>query len=241
MGCKGYAASIRPYLFADAMLVIPSLDLETDESRSYAAAVAGLIEGWERDGFARVQLTLGPDRRIPDERVLEAILRDLHCSTQIAGRFETTDDIDIALAAGAEFVVLGTRALDELDWLVSVAGRFPGQLLLSSPARERRARTRGALRTLPHDLSDIASEVAGLALAGMMVEFASDAAFEHPDLARLEDIAEELPFPIQVGGGAMDLATLRDLEFRGVGAVIIGARQLSAEFDGQALARSFTG
>jgi phosphoribosylformimino-5-aminoimidazole carboxamide ribotide isomerase len=223
------------------MFIIPSMPVEPDGSRAYAAAMAEAVQDWDRAGFPRVQLTLGSvDRPLPDERVLEEILRDVHSPIQVGGRFETTEEIDSALAAGAELVILGTRALDELDWLSSVAGRFPGQLLLSSPARERRARSRGAMRTLPLDLRDLASEVAGLPLAGLVVEFAGDAPIGHAELALLEDVAEDVHFPVQVSGGTPDLGTLRDLEFRGIGGVVIDVAHLSAEFDGQALARSFT-
>jgi phosphoribosylformimino-5-aminoimidazole carboxamide ribonucleotide (ProFAR) isomerase len=222
------------------MIVIPSMQVEPDSSRTYSTAVGSVVQDWERDGFARVQLALGRvDRPLPADRVVGEILRDVQCAVQVAGRFETTEDIDSALETGAGFVVLGHRALDELEWLSAVAGRFPGQLLISSPARERRARTRGAVRTLPLDLRDLAEEIAGAPLAGLVVEFAHDAVIGHAELALLEDVAEEVEFPVQVAGVSPDLATLRDLEFRGVGAVIIDAAHLSASFDGQTLARSF--
>lgn len=222
------------------MFVIPSMQLHPDASRAYAATVGGAVLEWERAGFSRVQLSVGSaDGQLPDERVLEELLRDLQCPIQVAGHFQATEEIDAALAAGAEFVVLGTRALDEPDWLSSVAGRFPGQLLLSSPARERRSRTRGALRTLPLDLRDVAAEVADLPLAGIVVAFATDVVMGHAELALLEDIADDVDFPVQVSVTAPDLATLRDLEFRGVTAAIIDAVHLSAEFDGQTLARDF--
>lgn len=223
------------------MIVIPSMQLGPDFSQTSARDLGELVQNWERDGFPRVQLMFGPvGRQLPAERALEEVLRDVQCAVQIAGRFETTEDIDAAVETGAGFVVLGPRALDELDWLSSVADRFPGQLLLSSPARERRARTRGAVRTLPLDLRDLAAEIAGLPLAGIVVEFADDAVIGHAELALLEDVAEEVEFPVQVSGASPDLATLRDLEFRGVGAVIIDAAHLSAGFDGQTLARSFS-
>src|SRR3954467_14745587 len=108
------------------MLVIPSLDLEPDLSRAYASGVAQAIHDWERAGFVRVQLVLGPpDRSLPDERMLDEILRDLHCPTQVAGKFEASEEIDAALSAGADFVALGPRARDELDWLTSAASHFP--------------------------------------------------------------------------------------------------------------------
>lgn len=223
------------------MFVIPSMMLEADASRSYAAAVAASVQDWERAGFGRVQLSFRPvDRPLPDERILEELLRDVQCPTQVGGRFEATEQIDAALSAGASFVILGSRALDEFDWMASVANQFPGQLMLSSPARERRSRARGAIRTLPLDLRDIASEVSGLPLAGLVVEFATDAVIGHLELALLEDVAEQIEFPLQVAVGSPDLGMLRDLEFRGVGAAILDATHLSVAFDGQTLARSFT-
>ena len=219
------------------MLVIPSLDLEPEFSRAYAASVAEMIRGWEQTGFGRVQLVVGPpDRSVPDERMLDEILRDGHCPTQVAGKFEASEEIDAALSSGADFVVLGPRALDELDWLASAAGRFPGQLILTTPARERRARSRGAVRTLPLDLRDLASEVASLPLAGIIVEFAPDASIGHAELALLEDVVEEVEFPVHVAGGVLDLGLLRDLDFRGVSAAIIPAAQISSDFDVQTLA-----
>ena len=223
------------------MFIIPSMLIEPESSRSYASALGDSVDEWERNGFPRTQLILGPvDRRIPGEQELEDLLREVHSPVQLAGRFESTEEIDAALSAGAAFVVLGTRALDEFDWLASVAGRFPGQLLLSSPARERRSRSRGAVRTLPLDLRDIATEIAGLPLAGLIVDFGADGAIGHAELALLEDVTEEIEFPLYVSPSSPELATLRDLEFRGVAAAIIDAAHLSATFDGQTLARSFT-
>ena len=222
------------------MLVIPSVDLEPEFSRVYAAAVVELIRDLEQTGFGRVQLAAGPDRNAPDDRLIEEILRDVHCITQVAGRFESSEEIDGALGAGADFVVLGTRALDEMDWLESVVSRFPGQLILSTPARERRSRTRGALRTLPLDLRDVAGELAGLPLGALIVEFASDADIGIPDLALLEDVAETVEFPVQIAGGSPDLATLRDLEFRDIGGAIVSAARLAADYNAETLARGFT-
>jgi phosphoribosylformimino-5-aminoimidazole carboxamide ribotide isomerase len=223
------------------MFIIPSMSLDPDPSRSYASALADAVREWDRAGFPRVQLTLGPvDQPVPAERILEDLFRDLHSPFQLAGRFEATEEIDGALAAGADFVVLGPRGLDEFDWLTSVSARFPGQLLLSSPARERRSRLRGALRTLPLDLRDIASEAGELPLAGLIVVFGADAIIGHSELGLLEDVTDEVQFPVLVSTGTPDLATLRDLEFRGVTAAVIHADLLSASFDGQTLARSFS-
>jgi phosphoribosylformimino-5-aminoimidazole carboxamide ribotide isomerase len=222
------------------MLIIPALRLQLHSSRADLASVAETIAGWERAGFGRVHLTIpSGERTSPDARLLEDSIRETQCPVQVAGRFETSDDIDAALSAGATYVVLGSRAWDDFDWLASAALRFPDQLMVVSPARERRSRTRGAVRTLPLDLRDMAAELAGLPIAGLVVEFAADDLIGHAELALLEDIADEAEFPVQCAAGAPDLGTLRDLEFRGVSGAILSAEHLSAAFDEQTIARSF--
>ena len=225
------------------MLVIPSLDLDADFSRAYAAGVAGTIHEWERAGFtASSSSSSPPDRALPDERLLDetsfvtptARPRSRESSSRAKKSMRR-------LRPGAAFVVLGTRALDELDWLTSAASRFPGQLMLTTPARERRARARGARAHAAAGPARPRRRGGVAPLAGVVVEFAADAAIGHAELALLEDVADDVEFPVQVAGGLPDLGALRDLEFRGISAAIIERRAtVATDFDGQTLARSFS-
>jgi phosphoribosylformimino-5-aminoimidazole carboxamide ribonucleotide (ProFAR) isomerase len=222
------------------MIIIPSFATAAEFSRVDASAASEAIGEWERAGFGRIELT--PQSREPildASRMVEEILRDVHIPVQVAARPGSSDDIDAILAAGAAFAVLGARALDEPDWLHSVAGRFPEQLIVATPARERRTRSRGAVRTLPLDIRDMASELSELHLGGIMVTFAPDAEIGHAELALLEDVVDESTTPVLVSVGSPTLTTLRDLEFRGIFATVISGAYLSAAFDGQTLARSF--
>jgi phosphoribosyl isomerase A len=223
------------------MFVIPALQLDADPNRAYAGSLAESLREWEGVGFRRVQLVLGGrDRLGVDTRLLEVALRDAHCPTQVSGPIESGDDVEAILGTGADFAVLGSRAIEDSDWAASVISRFAGQLIVSTPARERRLRSRGAVRTRSLDLRDVVAELSGLPLGGLVVEFAPDAEMNHVDLALVEDVVEEAEYPVLVAGGVLTLAALRDLEFRGASAVIMPAAHLSAEFDGQTLARNFS-
>jgi phosphoribosylformimino-5-aminoimidazole carboxamide ribotide isomerase len=222
------------------MIIVPSFELPQSMDRTDAMALAEVIGAWDREGFHRVELSRrGGGRPHFDRWVVEEGLRDLQTVVQVAGGDDDTDGIATTLEAGASFAVLGPRAIDDPDWLNSVSSQFPDQLLVWTPARERRTRSRGAVRTLPLDLRDVASGLSSLALAGMIIEFPPDATFGHAELALLEDVVEDVPFPVMASGGLVDIAALRDLEFRGVAATIIAAGRLSADFDAPSLARSF--
>lgn len=225
------------------MIIIPAIDLPHPD-QSGSASVRDpreVVRDLEWRGFQGIQLVEPAARndRPLNRRQAEDLLREIHVDVQVAGDIHSADDIEALTDAGATRIVLGTRALDEPEWLASTLASFPDTLVVETAARERRVRTRGWVRTLPVDVRDLADELSGFPLAGLLVTFPTDAAIEHADLALIEDLTDQLSFPVFVAGGAQTIATLRDLEFRGVSATIIDATRLADHFDEETLARSF--
>jgi phosphoribosylformimino-5-aminoimidazole carboxamide ribonucleotide (ProFAR) isomerase len=217
------------------MIVIPSLAIDAD-----VRWLQGRIDDLSWMGFQRLQISVRQsDFSSRGRRDLEDLLRDAPCPIQVAGHFTSGDDIDSVLDAGAELAVLGSRALDEPEWLRGVVGQFPNQLLVRAPARERRVRTRGLVRSVPMDLRDLAQELDGLRIAGLIVRFAPDTAIEHSDLSTIEDVTESVDYPVQVSGTDLGLSTLRDLEFRGVDATLMDSASMAGALDEPSLARTF--
>src|SRR5262249_16190364 len=118
---------------------------------------------------------------------------------------------------------------------------FPGMLIVATDVRERRVVTRGWVRSLPLDILDVASELNGLPLGGLLVSTApGEASRSGSDLALIEDLVEACDFAVIGAGGVSSMSDLRALEHRGVSAVIVGdalytgaidAHNASMEFD----------
>ncbi len=225
------------------MIIIPAIELPHPDhpAAGHAREARDLIRDLEWRGFQGLHLVEPASRsdRPLNRRQTEELLREIHVDAQVAGDIRSADDIEALSRAGASRVVLGSRALDDPDWLASSLASFPDALIVETSARERRIRSRGWVRTLPVDVRDLADELSDSPLAGLLVTFASDVAIEHADLALIEDLTDSTPFPIFVSGGAQTLVTLRDLEFRGVRATIIPAARIADHFDEETLARSF--
>jgi phosphoribosylformimino-5-aminoimidazole carboxamide ribonucleotide (ProFAR) isomerase len=224
------------------MIIVPSIRLpHPDHPSTSERDPRALLHDWEWLGFQRVQFVepSTTDRRPLNRRQAEDLLRDIHIEVEVSGDIQSADDVEALIEAGASTVVLGSRAIDDPDWLASTASEFPDQLLVETAARERRVRSRGWLRTLAVDARDLADEISGLPLAGLVIRFLPDAFLEHSDLSLVEDMVERSRFPIEIAGGAHSLTTLRDLEFRGVAATIIDSARLADTLDEQTLARSF--
>jgi phosphoribosylformimino-5-aminoimidazole carboxamide ribonucleotide (ProFAR) isomerase len=224
------------------MIIVPSISLpHPDLPQSGTRDARTLIHEWEWVGFQRIHLVepRAAESRPLNRRQAEELLRDIHIEAQVSGDIRSADDVDALIQAGASRVVLGSRAIDEPEWLASTVATFPEVIIVETAARERRVRSRGWLRTLPIDVRDLADELADMPLAGLLVRFGSDMILDHADLALVEDLSERASFPVQIIGGVHSLSALRDLEFRGADATIIDAERLADALDEQTLARSF--
>ncbi|MBA4073290.1 MAG: 1-(5-phosphoribosyl)-5-((5-phosphoribosylamino)methylideneamino)imidazole-4-carboxamide isomerase [Gemmatimonas sp.] len=235
------------------MLAIPAIDLreghvvqlvggEYDREQVRLNDPLRIARQWVLAGFSRlhiVDLDAATGRGSNRETVTQ-MLWDGAAAFQVGGGVRTEDDIRTLLDAGAACVVLGTRALEEPDWLERVALANPGQCMLAADVRERRVATRGWARTLTRDVFSVVDEVASLPLAGLLVTAVHrEGLMQGTDLPLMEDVVDASPFPVFASGGIGSLADLRALEDRGVAAAVIGMALYTGAIDPRVLAEEF--
>jgi Phosphoribosylformimino-5-aminoimidazole carboxamide ribonucleotide (ProFAR) isomerase len=148
--------------------------------------------------------------------------------------------IQRSLDDGAQRVVIGTRALEDPDWLAEMSGLFPSCIVVAADVRDRKILSHGWTRTHPKLVLDLVEELNGLPLAGVLVTAVHrEAAMHGTDLPLMEDVAETADFPVFASGGLGSLNHLRALEDRGVAAAIVGMALYSGAMDPRAVAEEF--
>lgn len=198
--------------------------------------------GWADSGYQRLQLVDAGGFLSTDTAVLEDIAHNSGLAVQMSGDVHTTDDIERLADAGASTIVLGSRALDEPDWLASVADLFPGVLVVASDVHERKVAMRGWVRNVRSDLLDLAGELQGMPLAGLLIRAShADARWGSTELALFEDLAERGGPPLYIETTNADLPDLRALENRGVSAVVLPEFALRDALDMRGIAQEFAG
>jgi phosphoribosylformimino-5-aminoimidazole carboxamide ribotide isomerase len=152
----------------------------------------------------------------------------------------SSDTISDLLQDGAERVLLGTRAIEDADWLSEMAGSFPGRIVVCADVRERLIVTHGWQSSTKRQIIDFVEEASGLPLAAILVTAVHrEGQMAGTDLALMEDVVEASAFPILASGGVASVQDLRALASRGVAAAVVGTALYTGALDPRMVAGEF--
>ena len=235
------------------MIAIPAIDLRSgacvqliggsySHERVRLENPAEVARSWTRYGFRRLHVVDldAATGRGSNVRVVREILHDASAEVQVGGGVRETDQLADLLGEGASRVVVGTRALEEPDWLADVAEEFPGQVIVAADVRDRRVVTHGWSRTLPEDILDVVEELNDLPLGGLLVTAVHrEGQMRGVDLPLMEDVAEASHVPVIASGGVASIRDLRALAYRDVAGVVIGMALYTGALDPSAVAGEF--
>ena len=203
---------------------------------------AGVARAWTDAGFTRlhvVDLDAATGRGSN-----EAIVRDLiglsDMLVQVGGGVRSADAIERLLADGAEYVVVGTRAIEEPEWLNGIATQFPGEVIVAADVRERRVVTHGWEKLQRRDILEVIDELNDSPLAAVLVTAVhKEGQMRGTDLFLMEDVAERSECPVLASGGITTMNDLRALADRGIAGAVIGMALYTGALDPRAVAGEF--
>jgi phosphoribosylformimino-5-aminoimidazole carboxamide ribotide isomerase len=137
-------------------------------------------------------------------------------------------------------VVVGTRAIEDEDWRVEMAMRYPDRLIIAADVRERKVVTRGWAETSRIDVIDFVESLSGLPLAGVLVTAVHmEGRMEGTDLPLMEDVADASDWPVFASGGVSTADDLRALEHRGLAGAVLGMALYTGALDARRTAEEF--
>lgn len=133
---------------------------------------------------------------------------------QVGGGLRSHDAIDRVLDLGVDRAIIGTRAVEDGDWLGRVALRFPDRLVVAADVRDGRIVTRGWTASTALPAGDFLASLHGLPLAAVLVtDVTREGRQEGIDRALFARLVAASPYPLLAAGGITgrdDLMALRD-------------------------------
>jgi len=235
------------------MIAIPALDLRGGACVQLAAGSydqeviripdpIGVALAWRQYGFRHLHVVDldAVAGRGNNATEIQAILGATDVEVQVGGGIRSRELIERALNDGAQRVIIGTRALEDPDWLVEMCSLFPGFIVVAADVRDRKILSHGWTRTHPKLVLDLVQDLNGLPLAGVLVTAVHrEEAMRGTDLPLMEDVADTAEFPVFASGGLGSLNDLRALADRGVAAAVIGMALYTGAIDPWIVAEEF--
>jgi phosphoribosylformimino-5-aminoimidazole carboxamide ribotide isomerase len=236
------------------MQVIPAIDLRdgacvqlvggsyADERVRIADAV-GVAASWAAAGFKRlhvVDLDAATGRGTNRETVKQLLAAN-GLSMQCGGGIRDLESMDELFDAGASEVVLGTKAIEDRDWLEQAAATYPNRLIVAADVRGRRIATHGWSQTLSVDVTSLVKDLNRLPLAAILVTAIDwEGQMKGSDVGLMRELASLSRIPLQASGGVGTLADLRDLREAGVAAAIVGMALYTGALETSAIIEEFS-
>jgi phosphoribosylformimino-5-aminoimidazole carboxamide ribotide isomerase len=218
------------------MQVIPAVDLRDgkcvqlvggsyDDERIRRDDPAAVAAEWIRRGFTRLHLVDldAATGRSSNRPLVRDIIASVPARTQVGGGLRTTGDVTDILTAGAERVVLGSRALEDEAWLADVATAYPQRILVALDVRGRRVVTHGWTAEIDRSPESVVADLNAFPLAGIVLTAVHrEGQMEGTDLALVESVVHAARLPVHAAGGIGTVDDLRALASCGVAGAILG-------------------
>ncbi len=161
--------------------------------------------------------------RLANLKSVTAILTAVEVPCELGGGIRDEETVERLLLMGLARLVVGTKALKEPDWLLDLAERFPGRLVLGIDARDGMVATHGWLETSTATAEELARQFDDAPLAAIIyTDIATDGMLGGPNLAAVRRMHEAVRLPLIASGGVTTADDVAQLAAVGVAGCIIG-------------------
>jgi len=243
------------------MIVSPAVDLKggavvqlvggrPEDERVRWHDPVGVAQHWVGLGFKTLHIVdldaaLGSrdaeDRPQTNLPLIREIIESVRVPVQVGGGVRDDDAAARLLEIGAERVIVGTRGVEDPEWLTRLAGRYPDRIVVAADLRAGEIVTRGWTEGTGIDPQRFLEGVRDLPLAGVLVtDVDREGRLEGANDGLFHDLVEVCRHPLYAAGGITDLEDLDRLDRAGIAGAVLGMSLYTGAIDPRTVAKEFS-
>jgi phosphoribosylformimino-5-aminoimidazole carboxamide ribotide isomerase len=151
------------------------------------------------------------------------VIRATPADKQVGGGIRDDARAKALLDAGVDRIVVGTRALDDPEWLARLVGAYPDRIMVALDTKDGRILRRGWTEESPLEISSYLPGLAQLPLAGILsTNVAREGRLQGIDREACREVIDMSPHDVWTSGGVTTLDELAYLDEAGAAGVVLG-------------------
>ena len=223
------------------MLLIPAIDIKEgkcvrlrqglmEDSTVFSDSPLAMADKWVELGAKRIHLVDldGAFAGKPANADVINAIAEKHPNVpiQIGGGIRDEKTIQAYIDAGVQYVIIGTRAANEPEFISEIASEYGQNLIIGLDAKDGIVAVDGWAKLTKHNVVDLAKRFENDGVQAIIyTDIARDGMMQGVNLEATKHLAESANIPIIASGGVTnmtDLIELQKIESSGISGVITG-------------------
>lgn len=209
------------------MLLIPAIDLKDgqcvrlkqgrmDDSTVFSSDPVAMATKWVEEGARRLHLVdlngAFEGKPINGDIVQTIAEKYKTLPIQIGGGIRTLDTIEAYLKAGVAFVIIGTKAVKEPQFVIDACNAFPGHIIVGIDAKDGYVATDGWAEVSTVHVTELAKQFEQAGVSSIVyTDIARDGMMKGVNVEATDALAKAVNIPIIASGGVTNLDDVKAL------------------------------
>lgn len=219
------------------MIVIPAIDLlegkcvrlyqgDFNQTEQVADDPFNQLDRFIEDGAEIIHIVDLDGARDQSKRQYELIQQLCARSTvpiQVGGGIRSLETVEQLIEAGASRLVIGTAALDDLDFLIQAVEKYPDAIVVGIDAKNEKVAINGWETVSEIDYIEFAQKIESLGVKTIVfTDISKDGTMSGPNLEQLNTINQAVNCKVVASGGISKYDDLKAVAALGIQEAIVG-------------------
>ena len=223
------------------MLLIPAIDIKEgkcvrlrqgimEDSTVFSDSPVEMADKWDELDTKRIHLVdidgAFVGKPTNTDVIHEIAERHPNVPIQIGGGIRDEETIEAYLNAGVQYVIIGTRAVNEPHFVSDIAIEYPRHIIIGLDAKDGKVAIDGWSKLSKHNVIDLAQHFEEDGVHAIIyTDISRDGMMQGVNIEATKKMAEAVRIPVIASGGVTnmdDLIELQKIEESGVSGVITG-------------------
>lgn len=167
---------------------------------------------------------IGAKNQNPTESdYIEQLVKLTDLPIEVGGGIRTTETIESYFNKGIDYIIIGTKGIQDIDWLEQITNLYPNKIYLSVDAYVEEIKLNGWIDDANINLFDFIKKISHLKLGGIIyTDISKDGKMSGPNFDVTGRLVQTTPIPIIASGGIRNKTDIDQLDCLNVHAAIVG-------------------